>query len=152
MKLSKYNTHVRIFRFSYNTNNQLVRVSTPAVVQQQTSQMNPYWHHHMGPPPRYPQIPAGYPGPSRYPHPPQYGYNPPSSIYYPQGNLGYYPPPMVNPPLGYPRMSAPVINVSQIGFKSGITGNYPDNNMPPPPSILGPPTPEVSLSKCRANF
>ncbi|XP_050296018.1 phosphatidylinositol 4-phosphate 3-kinase C2 domain-containing subunit alpha [Anthonomus grandis grandis] len=114
---------------SFNTNNQLVRVTTTN--QQQT--MHPYWHHHqphMGPP-RYPQIPPGYPG---YPQQPQYPYQPP--MFYPPGSMSYYhPSSMMNPsPSIYPRLPAPV-QVSNIGFKSNLTGNYPDNSVPPPPPI-----------------
>ncbi|CAG9769508.1 unnamed protein product [Ceutorhynchus assimilis] len=126
---------------NYNTNNQLVRVSTPTVIQQ-SSAMHPYWQQHMGPS-RYPTMPPGYPGPSGYPHN-LYNYRPPGSVYYPPGNMGYYPPQMPNTPMIYPRLpSGPAVNVASIGFKTGITGSYPDNSMPPPPPpVMGGYAPE----------
>ncbi|KAL1487744.1 hypothetical protein ABEB36_015580 [Hypothenemus hampei] len=109
---------------NYSTNNKVVAVTPPTV--QQSSQMNPYWHT-IGPP-RYPPVPPGYLNSSNYPQHSQYPV--PGPIYYPPGS--FYPPPILNSPVGYIQSNvAPVVNVSAIGFNTGIIGNYSDNNVIP---------------------
>lgn len=128
----------------------MVRVSTPTAAVQ-TTQMYPHWQHHhphMGPP-GYPPGPPGFHYPSGYP-PPNYGYPPPPPTmgYYPPGTYppaSYPPPPMTYPSQGYPPVnpSPSGVNVSAIGFNSGITP-YPDYNMHHVPPHMGNPNLEVS--------